>query len=258
MKSKICILVLVVIMLFSATACGGAKASAYSTYTAAMEKMENASAVEIKLSSDMTLTMAGQTTDITMDGVVKQKTISDTEVELSAVMSTNTMGMSIDMTTYFADGYYYLEMMGLKYKIALPLEDALAQAQTSTPEFEESAIKENTMTDKDGGKEVTFVLDGAVMSDMVQDQLAGLGDMGETEDLDMTYGDVTVTSFIDKDGNMKTSSVQMSFEMSMQGMTIPMEMTMNMEYIAFDDDVTIDVPADLDSFIVTARETVGI
>ena len=258
MKSKICILVLAAIMLFSAAACGGTKASAYGSYTAAMEKMEKASAVEIKLTSDITLTVAGQTTDMTMDGVVKQRTISDTEVEFSSVMSTNTMGMSIDMTTYFADGFYYMEMMGQKFKIALPLEDALAQTQTSTPEFEEAAIKDSSMADKDGGKEVTFVLDGAVMSDMVQDQLAGLGDMGEMEGLDMTYGDVSMVSFIDKDGNMKTSSVEMSFEMTMQGMTIPMEITMNMEYIAFDDDVTVDVPADLDSYVETARETVGI
>ena len=262
MKRRILILALAAIMLFSASACGQ-KASAYDVYSEANAKLEGAKAMEATMEATMSMVYGEETMDITMSGVVKELMHSETDIEFSAELAVDMamLGMSMDMSMYFNDGYYYMEVMGQKVKMELPLEKALEQVQMNAVEFDEAAIKESSLVAKDGGQELSFTLDGAAMTEMADKQvssmLGSMGDMG-LDGMEYNYEDIIVTAFVDKDGNIKTMGMVMIFEMNMDGEAITAEVDLQMEYVAFDDDVKLDIPADLDSFIEVDSSVMGI
>jgi len=261
MKRRILILALAAIMLLSASACGQ-KASAFDVYSDANAKLQSVKAMEATMEATMSMVYGEETIDITMSGVIKELIHSETDIEFSAELAVDMamLGMAMDMSMYFKDGYYYMEVMGQKVKMELPLEKALEQVQMNAVEFDEAAIKESSLVAKDGGKELSFTLDGAAMTEMVDKQVSGLlgsmGDMG-LAGMEYNYGDIIVTAFVDKDGNMKTMGMVMSFDMTMEGESISAEIDMQVEYVAFDDDVKLDIPADLDSFVEVDSSVMG-
>lgn len=254
---KIIALALAIVMLLPAAGCG-VKASAYDSYSSAFEKMESYTAVEANTQTVVTMTIDGEVMEVAVEALIKEYIHSETDVEFSADATTSMLGMSIDMNMYYKDGYYYMSVMGQNMKMSLPLEDAMKQASTEAIEFEESAIKEQAVTDKDGGKELTFVLDGAAMTTMLNEQLGAMeGTLGVSA-LEYNYGDVNVTVFVDSDGNLKTTDMTTSYEMEVEGDKVPADITMHMEYIAFNEDVSVDVPEDLDSYVEVNASDVGL
>ena len=261
MKRRILILALAAIMLFSASACGQ-KASAYDLYSDASAKLDGAKAVEINMDASVIMTYDEETVDITMSGVIKELMHSETDVEFSAELDVDMamLGMSVDMSMYFNGGYFYMDVMGQKVKMEMPLEEALEQVQMNAIEFDEAAIKESGSVDKDGGKELSFVLDGAAMTEMADKQVSGvLGTVGGAglEGMEYNYEDIAFTVFVDKGGNIKTTGMVMSFDMTMEGEHISAVIDMQLEYVAFDDDVKLDIPADLDSFVEVDSSVMG-
>jgi hypothetical protein len=238
-------------LMLSLSGCGegtGDSKADYELYAVAAAAMNEAAGIEMDM--DMTTSVegdaAGFDSDLKMTSNLKMFKKSDTDFEMEMRQTTNVLGTAVDTTSYFKDGNMYINMGEEKMKMALPMEDAIAQANASAMEFEQSAIKNSSSKDVDNGKEVSFTVSGDALKDYMekgtQGALAGLG-----TGLDMSFGDATITSVIDSDGNMVSLSMKMTFDMSADGEKTAMTISIDMHNIVIGD-IVIDFPADLDSY----------
>ncbi|MCC8123673.1 MAG: hypothetical protein LIO58_09055 [Oscillospiraceae bacterium] len=222
--------------------------SAYARYTAATKILEDTTAMEGKSITAMNLVAAGESMDITMDFDIAMIMHSDTDIEMMMGGTADYYGQSMDMNIYYKDGYMYTESQGVKVKTSVPIEEAMSSASLEALDITESAIKSQEVTDVNGDTQVTFVLDGpalgSVVDEMVESMTESLGSGSE-----VTLGDITYTALIGADGNIKNCVMDMAFDMSVAGETATATMSTSIEYTAFGDSVTIDVPADLDAYI---------
>lgn len=239
-------------------ACNSAnKQSAYELYTLANEKMGEVTALEADTKTEMTMTYGEESMDMTMSGTLQEIIHSETDIELAMLMTTEVMGQSMDVNVYYKDGIYYMDTMGMKYAVELPLATVMEQVNVEAFKFGEDAVKDQSLTSKDGGTEVSFTLAGSTLNDMLSDQLSGLTEqMGTAAAYE--YGDVKLTAFITGDGQLTTTNMAFSFDMTIEGMTIPVDAVMYLKYTAFNDDVTLTAPSDLDSYMSVDAGALGL
>jgi hypothetical protein len=246
MKKNAVILVLLLFMLTSA-ACGSEKTVfAYDIYSQATAAMDSVKSLAADTNVKMKMSTAGMDFEVAMSGAIKAVTLSENDVEMQLDMLTSFMGQDIELKAFYKDGVYYLEADGQKTSMAMPLEQIQKQANIEALSFPDTAIKDQQMTNKDGGKELSFTLDGTVLSDTVTAQMGDLTAL-LGEGAEMTIGDVDYAVFIDKQGNLKSTQMSFSMEMGLFGETMPCSMEISMDYVQINN-VSIDFPADLDAY----------
>jgi len=227
---------------------GGPKtALAYDTYSQATEAMSNIESLIADTDISMTMSFAGQDMSVEMSGIIKQVILSETELEMQMNMRTITMGEEIDFITYYKDGVYYMELEEQKMCMEVPLEHIQAQANTEALAFPDTAIKEQQATEKDGGQELYFILDGSTLTEAITKQIGSIGDMlGEQSEL--TIGDIEYKVFVDAQGDLKTTWMSFEMEMNILEEAVPISMEASLNYLQINN-VSIDFPADLDTYL---------
>jgi hypothetical protein len=229
---------------------GGDIDADYQLYEAASAAMNEAVSIEMDMNTTMNMKSGEEGSDFgfKMEGNIKTIKKSDTEFEMEMRQTTDMLGASSETVTYFKDGYMYIEMDGERIKMELPMEDALAQANNSAMVFDQSAIQKSSSKDTDGGKEIVFTVSGDALKDYIEQGTAGAL-AGLNEGVDINYGDSIITAVIDKDINMVSLSLSMSFDIAAveEGESVTTEITIDMFNISTDN-ITIDFPADLDSY----------
>jgi hypothetical protein len=222
--------------------------AAYDLYMAAATAMNEANGVSLDM--DTSIGMGGDSEDedegfsFSMQGSVKAVKKSDTEFEMEMRQTADMFGAETETITYFKDGYMYMELAGERMKMALPLEDALTQANTSAVIFEQDAIKKCTSQKVDNGTELTLTVSGDAlkkyMEETSQDALAGFG-----AGVSMELGDAIITAVIDNDGKMFSLSMLMAYDIAAsedENATMAIKISM---YNIVTGDLTIDFPAEL-------------
>ncbi|MDL2219855.1 hypothetical protein LJC04_05965 [Ruminococcaceae bacterium OttesenSCG-928-O06] len=237
-------LLLIVLMALCFVACGGEEAKTpYQLYVDANQKMTDAGSFAADAHMLISMSMMGQTMDMEMDTTIKTITRSETDIDMEMLMTMSYAGMTIDTTAYYTDGYMYALAMGQKQKQKMDAADMASQGSYNI-DFTESAVKESSVTDVDGGKLLSFVLDGSVMNDLMAQQMAGTGG---GDDVDVTIEDVPMEVTIDGDGNLKNLVMDFTMVVTSQGLSIDCTVSMTMDAIQVGG-VTIDFPADLDTY----------
>lgn len=261
---KLLALGMAIMLLAALTACGGGdqpstqggdgELTPYQLVEQASNKLNDADGAAYDMTMDMTIAvpdMSAEQGTITMKltGDVKQQKVDENNYKLAYNMSTDMSALGagvIDMEMYYADGYIYYNIpaAATKYKMAMTMEEAMQEANTSALDgIEEEMVKESSVADEGDGKVVTMTLDGTKMTDLVMDMAgdltASLGDGGE-----MNIGDIPYTVHIDADGNMTSIEMDMTFDMTVQGTAMNMSMNMVMDVTAVGG-VTVELPADL-------------
>ena len=247
---KVTSVLLILIMVVAFSACGGSDSeSALDLYNNAGKKLSEADSYSATMNMDMAMDVAGQSMNVDTKGNIKQVGSGD-DMELETDMTTDAMGISSETKAYYKDGYYFMEVEGQKMKVKMDAAEALSQMNSSTVEIPEDAVKDSSVTDKDGGKEVSLTLDGQKLMDEASDMLGSMSgyDSGAN---DMKVGDFDVTAFIDGDGNLKSTTMKFNITMTIQGQETSVDATMEMT-IDQVGGVTIDFPSDLDSYKETA------
>jgi len=242
-------LVLAALMLAASLTACNEKVSAYGAYEKMNTAMGKVESIEMTVDGSIAMTAMGETMDIEMSGTMKEVILSETEAEMEMYMDMVMFGETIPTVSYYKDGYMYQEMYGMKYKTAMGIEEALSQMGTENLTFSEEAIKESDVTDVDGGKQISFTLDGAALNDI----LAGAGTLSELaalfgEDGEMAFGDVTYVVNVDKDYVMKSCEMRFDMTMTVEGEAIEMAYTMTMKVVSTND-VTVTFPDDLDTYV---------
>lgn len=242
---KILVLFLAVISIFPMTSCGTSEQSAYDMYVDANEAYLNADSMRTNVLMDITMESGGVSSTLTVTGAIDKVARSKTDVDMKVDMTMDIAGNALSSMMYYKEGVAYMDLMGMKMKASMTIEEAVQQASANPIVFPEEAVKEQSVNDVTDGKEIAFTLEGEALSELMDKQLSGLESaIGVTGEL--TYGDVVMKALVDN-GSLKSISLYCPFDISTAAEAISGNVDMKMDILQIGG-VTIDFPTDLDTY----------
>lgn len=264
---KIFALIMSMLLVFGLAACGEqADLTPYEVSKQASEKLDNADGVAYSMEMTMKMsdpTDAENTIEMAINGDIKMQKMGENDYNLAYTMSTDMSAIeptvsTIDMNMYYTDGYMYYDMsdLGVQYKVAMDMQEALATINSSSfDQIEESMVKEQSIKADGTGQVVSMILDGTKMTDMVKSMSEEFAAMGEDDS--MTIGDIPYTVYLDGEGNITNIEMTMDFGMSVEGMAMNMSMDMDMK-VEQVGGVTVELPEDLADYEELVLDDVAI
>ena len=233
----------------------------YDAYVAATAAMNEETKMDLSVDVSANVTVADQQVmslsmpmDMKMDMDLEnmdQSRISmtgkmDMQIDEALVEAGAETSVSQDVAYYYTDGVYYMNLGDQKVKMDMSFEDAMAQVsgldqmQNSEPICLIDSIDVS-------GSTMTVTYSGAGMSGLVNDVLGEMGMDTDTAGVDVQIGDVTSSVTI-SNGTIRSMDIDMQITMTVDGVAMMMDMTMDCTVNATCDRVTVDIPDDLDSY----------
>ena len=236
------------------TACGGGAdqtKEAYAAFLAASQKQQSSKAVDASMDINATMVVGSETLEMVTNVDLVGDMTDAANPSLYTKMYVDSAGEITEMVLYYYDGNMYAEMMGMKIKQAVPAAEIASEEQLSAvpaPLFDETKIKDGKITDKDGGKAITFTVVKPIDHDYIKNATASFATAFEDGGLDptkvsITADDMVVTAFVDKDGVLKSFSFDLNMKFKYENETAEMKMSLTANINALDN-VTVPKPAD--------------
>jgi len=222
--------------------------SALDLYNKANAALRNIDSVEMEMDMDMTIEADGETINMQIVSNIRQVMRSETDIDMAMDMKMSMLGMDINTKMFFRDGLLYTEMMGQKIKAPMPIEEAMAQANTDMIDFPEAAVKDMAAKDVEGGVEVSFTLIGAFLNDELIKQMGNMEELLDDDYVTFTFGDVTLVAVIGEDNTFKSLRMAFVFDMEIDDEMAQAECVIDIMFIKFGG-VIVTFPSDLDDYI---------
>ena len=210
-------------------------------YTEATEKMSQLKSSDI--SATMTFVMEAMGEKMTMAVDMDMKTImggTNPQMESSMNMEMPEIG-ALDVVMYYTDGYMYAETMGVKYKMAVPVEEAMAST-VSLPDTGAELLKELTAEKTEAGKVLKFRADSAAMSEYMNKMMSVSSVEGMTTGLEYELGDVTGSYTVNEEGYITEMNLTCQMNVDMMGEVVTADMQVQLIYNNPGQDVVIQFP----------------
>lgn len=233
--------------------CGSKQMTAEEVMAKATEKQQTMTGIDASTKMDISMEIAGQS--IEYDGTMnfKASSLNKEGMQMAIETTINMFGQEMNMNTYYTDGFYYMDAMGEKGKMAMDLAE-ITETVKQNPAFGEipaDAYKSLEMSEEGGNRVLTYVADGSKLTDMIDSLMGGMmGSLGETGDMDMdiSLGEVSGTLTVDKDFNAVAQTMKMDMTMTIEGMEVSATADVDMTINNPGQDVTVELPDDLDSY----------
>ena len=229
-------------------------------YLAASTATDDMTRIAMVMSMDMKMALLGQSVDMVMDTSVK-RIEEDSDILIEMSMDISAMGESDSITMYIVDGYVYMDDGVNKIKMAADdanvsgmVDMADINMMSISPAYSISGISKSA---EDGYTVYTIVF-AEGFSEAVISQASGL--LGSSELDAMGMSDISVNAldvkvYIDSAGVMSKTVVTMDMVINMDVMgtalSVPCTAVVGIEIVATGDDVTISLPDDLDTYILS-------
>ena len=236
----------------------------YDAYVEAAAAMNEETKMDVSADVAATVDIDGQQV-MTLSMPIKMKMDMNMDnLDQSQISMTGTMNLEMDealagegaetsinqdVSYYYADGVYYMDLGDQKVKMDMSFEDALAQMGDLANLAEESASEPICLIDSitTSGNTMTVTYSAAGMSGFIDDVLSSMGMDEAATGVDFNMGDVTSTVTIEN-GTIRAMSMTAVINLGIEEMTLTMDMSMDMDINATGNSVTVDVPDDLDSY----------
>ena len=152
---------------------------------------------------------------------------------------------SVNTKTFYKDGYCYMDSMGMKMKYAMDLSsmmDTLNQS-TNVANMSSSDLKELSLEKSGDNRILTFTADPAKMNDQMKSVLGAVGnELTASGDVQINVTDISGKYVINKDGYYTNATINMTFDMSMMGMTFNVTGDVDMKVNNPGKPVTVTLP----------------
>ena len=235
-------------LILALTACGGAKLSAYELYLKADEMMASATSVSMDIEGNMSMSIGEESLDIEISGSAQEIIRSETDIDMAMTMTMDMMGMSMETTGYYKDGYMYTSMSGMNAKMAMGIDEALASANIQQMEFGEDAVTSAEVTDVTDGKKLTFDIDPTKLGEILDSLTESVAGQVGMDGMDMQIGNMHYEMVVDKDNYMKSAVITMALSMAIEGQEISLSYNIAMNNMEYNQITEITFPADLDTY----------
>ena len=248
--SVLTVFTLILILVFCGCSGGETAKDAFILYTDMNAAMKEVTSMEMDSNVKMEMTYGEENLSFDITGTAQQIIQSETDIDMIMEMSMDMteLGLSgmVTIHSYYLDGYMYQDIMGFRSKTKVDIETAMEQSGLNMFEFDSTAIIDSSVADVDGGKELSFKLDGTKLTNMIQplveSQLSGMGLAGESS---VEIGDVSYSVVIGKDSLPLKQLSNIAIKMVVEDETIDMKMDMDIAYTGFNSVESLDFPEDL-------------
>lgn len=243
---------------------------AYGLYSTVADSVKDATAVEGTYQIKVNLAAGGMSMGMTIDGNMQMIKRSETEADMAMNMKMDMGALGAgtnEMSMYMKDGWQYMNMAGIKTKEEISAvssdtetldPEVLQKLQNDLISFDKSLIVSSNTTKADGGKKISFELDGQKIYDSLMkfykenfdedldlDDFGGLLNGTEEEDVNFALGNVQYSVFVDKDNVMYAANVVLSIE---AGEGYKVDVQIDLSDLGFDSFTEIDFPDDLENY----------
>ncbi len=259
---------LVLTMLFAFAGCKAL--TSYQLIKNAVDKTNKLDSYEMNMTTEIEMDFLGQNMKMPTTYNVKASGIQSGKPIASGTMKTTMFDTELSYKIYTDGVTAYLDVMDKKAKASLEEEgaetyDLIDQTNDVVKELPEEILKEvEIVKNEDGTSTVSFILDEETFSKVfkdLSDKLSNNNEDGEesaTANTEVKVSDINVTIVVTKDGYIK--SYDMSFKMDItvhsedddvliQDMTTSMNVKVSAEYVNPGQNVTVDVPENLDEYV---------
>ena len=205
--------------------------------------------LDTSVAMEMTLSQEGQKVSVVSDMDLKCSGINtpDMKYATDSAMTVSALGITqqLDMQTYYYDGWCYTDMIGEKYKYATDLSTIMnsLQQNMNTSNLTAAQMLDLSMTEENGQTVLAFTADPTQMNEQVKEALGLIGDqLASLGEIAMDVHDVHGTYTINKDGYYTAAHVIMSYEMSILGISIPVDADIHMTFNTPGEPVNVELP----------------
>lgn len=249
---KIVAVLLSVAMLFALSSCakndGGDKAELSKNYAAATQKTAELTSMDADMDMKMNMEVGGEKMDMNMKMDIMVASEGENDGDMAMSMTMDAQGQKVEMGMYYTDGYMYMNLLGQKMKAKVDMQTAEKQMGNQTSEYLDLNPEDFlTLTMKKTGDDVVYSFKGDpkklsaltdAMTKQIKQQLESSGMSGLT----VTVKDISGTTTVNKDGYVSKQDITIDCEMTVQGQTAKLSMTMDMVYNNPGQAVTVEFP----------------
>ena len=198
-------------------------------YQEAAEKAAEMDSMAAASDIRLTLSQGDETMDMTMSMNVEAAGLTTGELIYVADGSMDLLGQKMDMSYFYTDGYYYMDMMGMKMKYPMDLSDMMDQAkQLMGGTTYDLKYIQNLEAAKDGDNTVlTYTMDGEQLEQLVQELMGSMGTGSEAlEGVEYTFNSINCEMTVNPDGYNTSSKLNMDMSMTMGEETLGLVLEM--------------------------------
>lgn len=222
------------------SAAGCAKKDPETIYKEAVEKANQANSMDTSVNMSMAMTMGEESLDMDIAMDMKMSGLKEGDLKYSMEGSVGLMDQSVDMKQYYADGYQYVDMMGMKVKQAVELDQIMEQAR-SLAEGGNMGLEyiENLTAEKDGDNTIlSYTVNGEKITELTQEYMGSMmeavGASGQDmealfEGLDFTINSASGTMTVNKEGYASAYQMDMDMDVSAEGESV--NLVIGAEYV---------------------------
>lgn len=228
--------------------------AAYRSYLAQEAKMEDIHAVKLTSDAATNITAMGVTTANRVRETSSMSFQSTQPLDLILASSIQDLGAGDSYDMYYKDGWTYLSSSAGKYKYQTDLnqygDKAEALGMENNPLY---TISSMSRKDTSEGTLYSMTLAPGAMNSYLE-SLAG--SMGDYQNLAISQ--MSLTYLIKEDGTPVSCNVNYDMSMGLKtgggAVTVKVTGRQTVTFVAFNDDVTVTLPPDLDSYLTREEE----
>lgn len=148
----------------------------------------------------------------------------------------------ITYSMYYLDGYSYIDMMGQKMKMPMPMADLMQKSMTSSNAFDVPVdlIKDLNLWNEGENRVIGFTIDENRMNEYVQNVLSAAGLGSILDGFGLNLRNMRGEYVVNPNNDMIKMRLKMDMDMTMDGETITM--TMDGDVGIADPGQPVDVP----------------
>ncbi len=151
-------------------------------------------------------------------------------------------GAQITANVYYADGMYYMDMMGQKMKMPMPLNEMMETVK-QTAGITDSSLEyvQNLKLRTEGEDRIlSFTMDASKMNGLLQQVMSSL--QAITGDSSVSYRDISCEYVVNPEGYCTKTRMKMTIDMSVEGENLTMTLDGDIGYANPGQPVAITAP----------------
>lgn len=249
-KKRRCIMLLIsLLIILTAAGCGGTDAVSQTgakektpleEYNYISERLNEFSAVEAQLTTAFFVNNGSESLQLNMVSEIRQVGNGTVGADIEMITSTRYLDESVEMASYYTDGYFYTDYRGEKVKYRISNEDMMEENNLTLPDIDEDSLKESSAEiDDQGNTVITLVADSSIMKSSL-DRYAGqiLG----AENGFFKCSDLTIVVKADDKGNIISCDTLISMVLNEGGVMTEYTIDSYAEYYNTNEKIEITFP----------------
>ncbi|MBT9776043.1 hypothetical protein GPL15_05935 [Clostridium sp. MCC353] len=212
-------------------------------YQEAAKKSSQLSSMTAASKISVTMTMEGETVTADMNMDLKFKDLNQSSMKYLATLDMNMIGVNMKGTMFYTDGYYYIDMMGIKQKVPMDIAGITAQVNSDMngmgDDLTDSMQNVTVADDGNGNKVISYTMNMSGFNSYI---MSIYDQMGLNVD-SVNFKDLKGRSVINPEGYCISEDMDFVFDLTMEGQTVSANMAIQMNYINIGQPVDFTLPS---------------